>query len=91
MTPAISSAIELGEDVTFSDPVGWPRSAARAASSPDYDTGLPPLPTLEPLPRLKPLDPMPQLPWDDEPAAPATDSGRRPGRTATSRSGRGEI
>jgi NAD(P)-dependent dehydrogenase (short-subunit alcohol dehydrogenase family) len=65
--------IELGEDVTFSDPVGWPRSPARPTPSPDNDTsdyeaGLPPLPTLEPLPRLKPLDPMPQLPWDDEPA-----------------------
>ena len=70
VTPAISSVIELGEDVTFSDPVGWPRSAARAAPGPDDDTGLPPLPTLEPLPRLKPLDPMPQLPWDDDPPAP---------------------
>lgn len=59
--------------MTFSDPVGWPRSTARSASasehaaSPDEDISLPPLPTLEPLPRLKPLAPMPGLPWDDDP------------------------
>ncbi|MEO7125408.1 MAG: SDR family NAD(P)-dependent oxidoreductase [Nakamurella sp.] len=61
--------------MTFSDPVGWPRNAARAAHSPEHapapdsDSGLPPLPTLAPLPRLKPLAPMPLPTWDDDIAA----------------------
>lgn len=63
---------ECREDVTFSDPVGWPETPPPGPHLPDgaraidRDLDLPPLPTLAPLPALRPMTPMPRPPWETE-------------------------